>query len=65
MDKIRETIYKEESIVSEKIRKEKNDELELKLDEDRARLDKIRMDLYELIAIEESKIQQIKIKNLI
>jgi hypothetical protein len=43
-----------------KIRKEKNDELELQLTEDRKRLDKIRMELHEIIAIEKANLENMK-----
>jgi len=47
------------------IRKEKNNELELELQQDRLRLDKIRRDLHELIAIEEATVITFKQKNII
>jgi len=43
-----------------KIRKEKNDKLELQLTEDRRRLDKIRMELHEIIAIETANLENMK-----
>ena len=43
-----------------KIRKEKNYELELQLTEDRKRLDRIRMELHEIIAIETANLKNMK-----
>jgi hypothetical protein len=43
-----------------KIRKEKNDELELQLTKDRKRLDRIRMELHEIIAIETANLENMK-----
>jgi len=59
-----EKIHNEYTIETEKeiakIRKEKNDELELQLTEDRRRLDKIRMELHEIIAIETANLENMK-----
>ena len=48
-----------------KIRKEKNDELEEQLTEDRKRLDLIRRDIAEIIGIEEAKLEQLKNKKIL
>ncbi len=59
-----EKIHNEYTIETEKeiakIRKEKNDELELQLTEDRKRLDRIRMELHEIIAIETANLKNMK-----
>jgi hypothetical protein len=48
-----------------KIRKEKNNELELQLTEDRRRLDKIRMELHEIIAIENANLENKKKEKIV
>jgi hypothetical protein len=61
-----EKIHNEYTIETEKeiakIRKEKNDELELQLTNDRKRLDRIRMELHEIIAIETANLENMKKK---
>lgn len=64
-----EKIHNEYTIETEKeikkIRKDKNDELELQLTEDRKRLDKIRMELHEIIAIETANLEKTKKNKII
>jgi hypothetical protein len=64
-----EKIHNEYTIETEKeiakIRKDKNDELELQLTEDRKRLDKIRMELHEIIAIETANLENMKKNKII
>jgi hypothetical protein len=65
LDEVNNEYTRQKEIEIAKIRKEKEDLLEAQLTEDRKRLDKLRMELAEQIAIEEAMLKSKKAKNLI
>jgi hypothetical protein len=65
LDEVNNEYTRQKEIEIAKIRKEKEDLLESQLTEDRKRLDKLRMELAEQIAIEEAMLKSKKAKNLI
>ena len=65
LDEVNNEYTRQKEIEIAKIRKENEDLLEAQLTEDRKRLDKLRMELAEQIAIEEAMLKSKKAKNLI